>query len=115
MSATLSANSWEMYSICVGATIKTSLVMFAGFRRRGVLGVRMCPPLCILFSDISVVLYQINRRIANAGVFLFFPCRGDFLPQGTCLLSGRHYIIKYLDHRVQNCYTNRDKDKDLVC
>ena len=30
----------------------------------------------------------------------------------TCLFLCLHYIIKYLDRKAQNCYTNREKDKE---
>ena len=53
VSATLSAKICDMYSICVGATIYTSLVMFAGFSRRAV-GSRIISP---RLSNNFIVLY----------------------------------------------------------
>ena len=84
VSATLSAKIWDIYSICVGATIYTSLVIFAGFRRRTV---------------VSRIFYPPNKL--------------TFLQFYTCLFLLLHYIIKYLDRKAQNCYTLQRKDKDF--
>ena len=60
VSATVSANICDMYSICVGAIIKTSLVMFAGFRRRAVGSRIFIPP----HHNIFYVLYLFVSFIA---------------------------------------------------
>ena len=90
VSATVLPNSRDIYSICVGAIMKTSLVMSAGFSF--LIG---CCMMCNSPYSLGFIMYDLLLMRLSYHIFLVL---------ALVKFYELHYIIKYLDQMAENCY-----------